>query len=70
MELAQLWVGEDRGLSHVKGSDDWGDELGGLSVKPFSHSLIPLRDSSPLVLADLDMWDSRSHFKSQVRNDL
>ncbi|XP_045544495.1 centrosome-associated protein CEP250 isoform X4 [Salmo salar] len=65
MDLAQLWVGEDRGLSHVKGSDDWGDELGGLSVKPFSHSLIPLRDSSPLVLADLDMWDSRSHFKSQ-----
>nr|XP_046200066.1 trichohyalin-like isoform X3 [Oncorhynchus gorbuscha] len=65
MDLAQLWGGENRGLSHVEGSDDWGDELGGLGVIPFSHSLIPLRDSSPLVLTDLDMWDSRSHFKSQ-----
>ncbi|XP_052322609.1 centrosome-associated protein CEP250-like isoform X5 [Oncorhynchus keta] len=65
MDLAQLWGGEKRGLSHVEGSDDWGDEFGGLGVIPFSHSLIPLRDSSPLVLTDLDMWDSRSHFKSQ-----
>ncbi|XP_042157820.1 trichohyalin isoform X2 [Oncorhynchus tshawytscha] len=65
MDLAQLWGGENRGLSHVEGSDDWGDELGGLGVIPFSHSLIPLRDSRPLVLTDLDMWDSRSHFKSQ-----
>nr|XP_029524873.1 serine/threonine-protein kinase mrck-1-like [Oncorhynchus nerka] len=65
MDLAQQWGGENRGLSHVEGSDDWGDELGGLGVIPFSHSLIPLRDSSPLVLTDLDMWDSRSHFKSQ-----
>ncbi|XP_031657395.1 golgin subfamily A member 6-like protein 22 isoform X3 [Oncorhynchus kisutch] len=65
MDLARLWGGENRGLSHVEGSDDWGDELGGLGVIPFSHSLIPLRDSSPLVLTDLDMWDSRSHFKSQ-----
>ncbi|XP_036816303.1 centrosome-associated protein CEP250 isoform X3 [Oncorhynchus mykiss] len=65
MDLAQLWGGDDRGLSHVEGSDDWGDELGGLGVIPFSHSFIPLRDSSPLVLTDLDMWDSRSHFKSQ-----
>ncbi|KAM9570466.1 uncharacterized protein ACWYII_043258 isoform 1-T2 [Salvelinus alpinus] len=61
MDLAQLWGGEDRGLSPVEGRD----ELGGLGVKPFSRSLIPLRDSRPLVLTDLDMWDSRSHFKSQ-----
>ncbi|XP_055789070.1 myosin heavy chain-like isoform X2 [Salvelinus fontinalis] len=61
MDLAQLWGGENRGLSHVEGRD----EFGGLGVKPFSRSLIPLRDSRPLVLTDLDMWDSRSHFKSQ-----
>ncbi|KAK6317762.1 hypothetical protein J4Q44_G00110530 [Coregonus suidteri] len=65
MDLAQIRGGEGSGLSPMEGGDDWGGELGGLGVKPSRHSLIPLGDSCPLALADLNMWDSRSHFKSQ-----
>ncbi|XP_041734685.2 centrosome-associated protein CEP250 [Coregonus clupeaformis] len=66
MDLAQLrGGGKGSGLSPTEGGDDWGGELGGLGVKPSRHSLIPLGDSCPLALADLNMWDSRSHFKSQ-----
>ncbi|XP_010881934.2 trichohyalin isoform X3 [Esox lucius] len=66
MDMSLLWAGENLYRSHGEGGDDRGGESGGLGVnKTFRHSLSPHRDSSPLSLADLDMWDSRSHFKSQ-----
>ena len=54
----EVW--DDEGWSLSPRKNDW--DLGGIA-----KTLRPsLRASSPLSLSDLDMWDSKSHFKSQV----
>uniref|UniRef100_UPI003AAA500E uncharacterized protein n=1 Tax=Centroberyx gerrardi TaxID=166262 RepID=UPI003AAA500E len=54
-----MWEDEDCSLSPAKNSDDW--DSGGYS-KTFRHSFRP---TSPLSLADFNMWDTKSRFTAQ-----
>ncbi|KAJ8002580.1 hypothetical protein DPEC_G00160380 [Dallia pectoralis] len=64
--MSQLWGSENLCLSPRQSSKNWGGESGELGgTRTFGHPVSPLRNFSQRPLADLDMWDSNSHFKSQ-----